>query len=111
MCAFRHAQVYGLARHEAARIACEVEANPTEGLAFSWRFNNSAEAVDVPSALVSVERSRSVAVYTPSSELDYGSLQCWARNELGEQRKPCVFHVFPAGTCPILQRAIHVIIH
>lgn len=28
---------------------------------------------------------------------DYGVLMCWARNVMGEQRHPCVFHVLPAG--------------
>ena len=33
----------------------------------------------------------------PRDETDYGTLLCWGRNELGRQRRPCVFHVIPAG--------------
>ncbi len=31
------------------------------------------------------------------SDLDYGTLLCWATNEVGTQRIPCTFTVFPAG--------------
>ncbi len=33
----------------------------------------------------------------PRTELDYGSLLCWATNSVGRQRDPCVFHLVPAG--------------
>ena len=41
--------------------------------------------------------SESVFSYQPETELDYGTLMCWARNKVGEQRKPCVFHIIAAG--------------
>ena len=31
------------------------------------------------------------------SELDFGSIMCWARNDIGRQDKPCLFHLLPAG--------------
>lgn len=40
---------------------------------------------------------RSVATYQPKTELDYGTLLCWAKNEFGVQFRPCVFHIVPAG--------------
>ena len=39
----------------------------------------------------------SVLSYSAQSELDYGSVLCWAENELGKQERPCVFHLMPAG--------------
>jgi len=39
----------------------------------------------------------SVLTYQPQKEMDYGSLLCWGRNELGQQKRPCVFHLLPAG--------------
>ena len=39
----------------------------------------------------------SVLSYSAQSELDYGSVLCWAENELGKQDRPCVFHLMPAG--------------
>lgn len=38
----------------------------------------------------------SVATYTPRSELDYGSLLCWAQNELGQQADPCAYQLVAA---------------
>jgi len=44
--------------------------------------------------------SRSIVTYKPMTELDYGTLLCWARNKIGEQRVPCVYHIIAAGdTC------------
>lgn len=38
----------------------------------------------------------SVATYTPRSELDYGTLLCWGKNNLGLQSEPCVYQIVPA---------------
>ena len=35
--------------------------------------------------------------YTPQNTMDYGTLLCSASNTVGEQRKPCVFHIIMAG--------------
>lgn len=86
-----------MARHEVARVVCEVEANPPD-VTFYWRFNNTSETVDIPQSHVIHDKLRSVASYTPMTELDYGSLLCWAKNSRGMQQEPCVFHVIPAGT-------------
>ena len=40
---------------------------------------------------------RSDLRYSPVSELDYGTLLCWATNAVGTQKVPCTFTVFPAG--------------
>ncbi|CAH2012835.1 unnamed protein product [Acanthoscelides obtectus] len=29
--------------------------------------------------------------------MDYGTLLCWGRNEIGMQKEPCVFYINPAG--------------
>ena len=87
---------YGVAKHEEAKIECEVDADPNEVI-FHWTFNNSAdENVDVVSFVS--EGKRSVATYTPRVDLDYGRLYCWAQNSAGRQREPCVFFVIQAGT-------------
>ncbi|XP_063232164.1 nephrin-like [Bacillus rossius redtenbacheri] len=109
-------KVYGVARQEMARVMCEVDANPPD-VAFSWRFNNTAETVDIQSSHIASDRTRSFASYVPMTELDYGTLLCSGRNELGAQKEPCVFHVIPAGkpdpphNCTILNQtadSLHV---
>ncbi|XP_076225880.1 protein turtle homolog B isoform X3 [Nomia melanderi] len=89
-------KVFGVARQETARIPCELVANPPE-VTFTWRFNNTMEAVDIPQAHVTSERTRSTASYTPMTELDYGTLLCWGTNDQGTQLEPCVYHIVPAG--------------
>ena len=29
--------------------------------------------------------------------MDFGSILCWASNEIGRQNEPCIFHLLPAG--------------
>ena len=46
---------------------------------------------------VRVDGTRSMVEYTPRSELDYGNLLCWGENSIGVQRRPCTYHIIPAG--------------
>ncbi|XP_076392275.1 protein turtle homolog B isoform X2 [Megachile rotundata] len=96
VCHHGQGKVFGVARQETARIPCELEANPPE-VTFTWKFNNTMEAVDIPQAHVTSERTRSTASYTPMTELDYGTLLCWGTNDQGTQLEPCVYHIVPAG--------------
>ncbi|KAK7862415.1 hypothetical protein R5R35_008895 [Gryllus longicercus] len=116
VCKNGHQRAYGVARGEPARVLCELEANPMD-IHFTWKFNNTSDAVDLPASLVAADRSRSIATYTPMTELDYGTLLCWGRNELGVQHEPCVYTISPAGkpdplhNCSILNQtaeSLHV---
>jgi len=98
VCQHGQTKVFGVARQETARIPCELEANPPE-VSFTWKFNNTMEAVDIPQAHVTSDRTRSTASYTPMTELDYGTLLCWGSNDQGTQLEPCVYHIVPAGKC------------
>lgn len=81
-------------------MPCEVEANPTD-VQFIWKFNNSDVVVDIPQAQTHTERAadgaRGTAAYKPETEMDYGTLLCWGKNEIGMQAEPCVFFINPAG--------------
>lgn len=35
--------------------------------------------------------------YTPASDLDYGTISCWARNTIDSQKTPCLFQIVAAG--------------
>lgn len=62
-------QVYNIARHETAKIVCELESNPSHDVNFTWKFNTSiADITDLPASLIAIERSKSVAHYTPTNE-------------------------------------------
>ncbi|XP_066587732.1 neural cell adhesion molecule 2-like isoform X2 [Prorops nasuta] len=90
--------VVGASRGEALDIVCRVEADPPAHN-FRWKFNNSGETLDVSPRRFSVENSGDVSKlrYTPSTELDYGTLSCWADNPVGTQAKPCLFQLVAAG--------------
>lgn len=88
--------VVGASRGESLEIACRVEADPP-ARSFRWKFNNSGETVEVPAMRFSVGDGLSVLKYTPSTELDYGTLSCWADNQVGSQSKPCLFQLVAAG--------------
>ncbi|XP_060860312.1 nephrin-like [Metopolophium dirhodum] len=89
--------VQGVGRREAAKVLCEVEANPSDNVRYTWRFNNSRETVNLDRDRYTEEGPRSTAAYTPLTPLDYGTLMCWASNEFGKQTVPCVYQVIAAG--------------
>ncbi|XP_020278889.1 nephrin-like [Pseudomyrmex gracilis] len=90
--------VVGASRGESLDIACRVEADPPAHN-FRWKFNNSGETLEVAPGRFSMEKSNGVSVlrYTPKTELDYGTLSCWADNLVGTQSKPCLFQLVAAG--------------
>uniref|UniRef100_A0A8D8M147 Nephrin n=1 Tax=Cacopsylla melanoneura TaxID=428564 RepID=A0A8D8M147_9HEMI len=102
----------GIARNEVAKINCEIEANPP-ALEFRWKFNNTSETTDIDKHLFTMEGTRSTITFTPSSQRDYGTLLCWARNPYGEQKHACVYHVIAAGppdslyNCSTQNKTIH----
>ena len=81
---------------ETANIVCRVEANPPQ-VSFRWTFNNSAEAKQVEERFIRTNGSRSILTFTPTRTLEYGTLMCWSKNDVGEQSEPCVFHIIAAG--------------
>ncbi|XP_037776964.1 nephrin-like [Penaeus monodon] len=90
--------VYGGGKHEEINVTCSVEAHP-EPKSFRWAFNTSSEMVDIPSSRIwVVGKGRSQASYTPRTHLDYGSLLCWANNDVGRQQQPCIFHIIHAAS-------------
>ncbi|XP_029174221.1 hemicentin-2-like [Nylanderia fulva] len=105
--------VVGALKQETVSLVCSVESHPAP-VTFHWTFNNSGELVEVPHSRyshVSVPGTPSVADnlkeyqqfhgsrlnYTPATEMDYGTVACWASNQVGKQRTPCLFQVIAAG--------------
>lgn len=103
--------MYGASRNEVATVRCSVDAHPgpsTGGeLTFRWMFNSSLEVMEVANGSITTSGWQSNVTHRVQSEQDYGTLLCWARNSVGEQRDPCVFRIQPAGmscSCFIIQR-------
>lgn len=86
-----------MAKREKIHVSCEVVANPSDNLYFNWVFNSSSERLDLQENLIRNQGPRSTAEHTPQTEMDYGSLMCWATNSIGRMEEPCIFHLIPAG--------------
>ncbi|GFG35231.1 hypothetical protein Cfor_07296, partial [Coptotermes formosanus] len=86
----------GAIRHETLDVKCEVTADPRDGVKFSWTYNKSRDVSPVPGSRVIQSGLISVLRYTPESEVDYGTLACWASNSIGRQKVPCLFHIVAA---------------
>ncbi|XP_068239987.1 neural cell adhesion molecule 1-like [Palaemon carinicauda] len=82
---------------EDVRLTCKVDANPKDGVRFTWYFNNTLDTVEVERHRVQVKSGYSYLDYTPRSSRDYGMLACWATNTIGTQADPCQFTVVEAG--------------
>ncbi|GFR11065.1 uncharacterized protein TNCT_562692 [Trichonephila clavata] len=94
VCRHPSVAVHGVARYEAVNVSCEVEADPPQ-VSFRWALNNTVENIDIPSQ--SSEGTISTVVYTPRTMLGYGALLCWAQNNIGHQKDPCIIRIIPAG--------------
>ncbi|ETN65555.1 sidestep protein [Anopheles darlingi] len=96
ICATDREELLGALKHETLQLKCEVDASPAAE-SFHWTFNSSGEQTELPSRLHSSETGLSRLNYTPTSDLDYGTISCWGRNAIGVQKSPCIFQVVAAG--------------
>ncbi|XP_034137739.1 protein turtle homolog A isoform X3 [Drosophila guanche] len=96
ICATEHEELLGALKHETLPLKCEVDASPPAD-SFHWTFNSSGEQTELPARLHSTETGMSRLNYTPSTDLDYGTISCWGKNSIGMQKSPCVFQIVAAG--------------
>ena len=89
--------VYGVVSNETVRVSCAVDSLPHTGLTFTWSLNNTRESLDLQQSAGADGGPMSVLEYTPRTEMDYGTLLCWARNSVGLQAVPCTYQLVPAG--------------
>lgn len=83
-----------MATEEPVQVPCSVEADPPQ-VTFKWLLNNSFELLPIKS--IHSAHLTSMASYAPRSKYGYGELYCWASNKVGDQEKPCIFKIIPAG--------------
>ncbi|XP_058796760.1 hemicentin-1-like isoform X2 [Phymastichus coffea] len=98
-------QVVGALKHETISLVCGVQAKPAP-TSFQWTFNNSGELMNMPTSkfaqvkpqhLVTSHWHGSRLNYTPASDMDYGTIACYAINSIGTQKVPCFFQIIVAG--------------
>lgn len=82
-------------------VSCAVMAEPSDVL-FFWEFNSTLpgdNAHQRKEPLMSITNAglRSELKFTPRSPQEYGTLYCYAQNRIGQQKKPCVFHITKSG--------------
>jgi len=95
-CAPGQQMVYEVAKLSSIHVSCSLNANPASELSFKWKFNTTANTVNIPESDISNAGTTSIAKYTPRTELDFGTLICWGSNSVG-RGSPCVFHLLPIG--------------
>ena len=86
---------------EELTIGCTVHAEPSD-VHFYWEFNSSlagdsANLRNEPLMAIANSGLRSELKFTPRSAEDYGTLYCYAQNRIGQQKKPCVYHIGKSG--------------
>ncbi|KAK0164705.1 hypothetical protein PV328_003296 [Microctonus aethiopoides] len=83
--------------HDTVKLRCEVEAEPSDTVRFSWTFNETqGDVLPIQNSRPRNYELTSVLEYTPTTQGDYGTLGCWASNSVGRQKTPCLFHIVPA---------------
>ncbi|XP_026318067.1 hemicentin-1 [Hyposmocoma kahamanoa] len=92
----RDGELFGALKHETVSIHCSVDANPAL-VSFHWTFNNSGEQTEIPPRLYSSHGHTSTLNYTPTTDMEYGTLACYGANSVGQQKVPCLFQLVAAG--------------
>ncbi|XP_049877570.1 nephrin-like [Pectinophora gossypiella] len=84
------------------RARCSVSAPaPRDAgpLRFYWTFNSTRDVLPIPASNITVMGASSTVVHGLTTEVgdDLGWLACWASNDIGNQREPCLFRIMPAA--------------
>lgn len=85
-----------VSREQAATLRCQVEADP-DAVSFGWTLSNERETVLIQREMSVDSGLTSVLEYTPRRDVDFGRLKCWARNDIGKQKEPCIFIIVKEG--------------
>ncbi|XP_045453069.1 hemicentin-1-like, partial [Melitaea cinxia] len=92
----RDNELFGALKHETVSLHCSVDANPAL-VSFHWTFNNSGEQTEIPPRLYTSHGHTSTLNYTPTTDMEYGTLACYGENSVGQQKVPCLFQLVAAG--------------
>lgn len=115
VCSSDQVLVLGAVKHETLILKCDVDSSPP-ATSYLWTFKATGDT----SQLISVKSTNEVRKrtnvlddiknmrpfpqthvprmnYTPTSDMDYGTVSCWARNAVDVQASPCVFRIVAAS--------------
>ncbi|KAJ6224210.1 hypothetical protein RDWZM_002755 [Blomia tropicalis] len=84
---------HALAINETVRLRCLVEASPNAAR-YYWTLN---EETLHDNYLLEQSDDDNELTFTAQTDQSYGKIRCWAKNEVGTQREPCVFMISKAG--------------
>ncbi|CRK87505.1 CLUMA_CG001306, isoform A [Clunio marinus] len=96
LCATDKMMVVGATKGEDIKLTCEIKSYPLPRR-FYWKFENSEESIETDQQKFSNNGTRSILNFSTATDHDYGSLSCWAKNEIGIQSQPCIFQLILAG--------------
>lgn len=94
----KHEKTQGAARGSTAAVKCIVEAEPADGIKWTWfrkRVDGSEE--EIPEEAIRSDGLSSSVLVTPHTPDDYGRFLCLATNDVGSQETACVVTLVPAG--------------
>uniref|UniRef100_A0AAR5QDA0 Nephrin n=1 Tax=Dendroctonus ponderosae TaxID=77166 RepID=A0AAR5QDA0_DENPD len=89
-------KIVGAAKDEPVHVECKVDSEPAP-IEYRWSFNSTPGISRDLSKHSTEEGGISILTYIPHEAADYGTLQCYSRNDIGWQRISCAYHVVPAG--------------
>ncbi|CAK1583241.1 unnamed protein product [Parnassius mnemosyne] len=84
------------------RARCSVTAPSTRDagpLRFYWTYNSTKDVLPIPASNITIMGSSSTVIHglPKIGDDDLGWLACWASNDVGNQREPCLFRIMPAA--------------
>ncbi|XP_055853449.1 hemicentin-1 isoform X3 [Episyrphus balteatus] len=79
-------------------VKCEVDADPSDSVKFSWTYNNTRNVSPVLNSRILSNGLVSTMTYLPQTDSELITLACWASNAVGRQTTPCLVHILPANT-------------
>lgn len=88
--------IVGASKGENVLLTCVINSYPLPRR-FFWKFENSEESVEIEQSKFNNNGTKSILSFSTASDHDYGSLSCWAKNEIGVQSTPCIFQLILAG--------------
>ncbi|CAB3236419.1 unnamed protein product [Arctia plantaginis] len=91
--------VYGALKMETVVLQCVVDSSPPPTY-FSWFFNSSGEQTEILPSLYTNSGNTSTLRYTPSTDVDFGTILCSAVNAVGKQETPCIYTLVAAAGIP-----------